>query len=56
VAVAKEQAWDEVVVRDGALVGRGMPRFAELSDAQLESLRHFVRARARESLGEANAR
>lgn len=38
------------IVRDGALVGRGMPRFAELSDAQLESLRHFVRAKARESL------
>jgi hypothetical protein len=30
-------------------VSRGMPRFAELSDAQLDSLRHFVRAKARES-------
>jgi quinohemoprotein ethanol dehydrogenase len=35
------------VVRDGALVSRGMPQFAELSDAQLESLRHYVRAKAR---------
>jgi quinohemoprotein ethanol dehydrogenase len=40
------------IVRDGALVSRGMPRFSELSDAQLDSLRHFVRAKARESLGE----
>jgi quinohemoprotein ethanol dehydrogenase len=44
------------IVRDGTLVSRGMPRFAELSDAQLDSLRHYVRARARESLGEASAR
>jgi quinohemoprotein ethanol dehydrogenase len=44
------------IVRDGALVSRGMPRFAELSDAQLDSLRHFVRAKARESLGEESAR
>ncbi len=40
------------IVRDGTLVSRGMPGFSELSDAQLESLRHFVRARARESLGQ----
>ncbi len=44
------------IVRGGALVSRGMPRFAELSDAQLESLRHFVRARAREAPGEVHAR
>jgi len=37
------------VVRDGAQVSRGMPRFAELSDTQLESLRHYVRAKAREA-------
>jgi quinohemoprotein ethanol dehydrogenase len=35
------------VVRDGALLARGMPRFAELTDAQLESLRHYVRSKAR---------
>ena len=40
------------VVRDGTLVSRGMPRFAELSDAQLESLRHFIRTKARQSPGE----
>jgi quinohemoprotein ethanol dehydrogenase len=38
------------VVRDGALVTRGMPQFAELSDEQLESLRHFLRQKAREDL------
>jgi quinohemoprotein ethanol dehydrogenase len=36
------------IVRDGALVSRGMPQFGELSDTQLESLRHFIRAKARE--------
>jgi quinohemoprotein ethanol dehydrogenase len=44
------------IVRDGAMVSRGMPQFAELSDAQLDSLRHFVRAKARESLGDESAR
>jgi quinohemoprotein ethanol dehydrogenase len=37
------------IVRGGALVSRGMPQFAELSDTQLESLRHYVRAKAREA-------
>ncbi len=35
------------VVRDGALELRGMPRYDELSDAELERLRHYLRARAR---------
>jgi len=39
------------IVRDGSLVSRGMPQYAELSEAQLDSLRHFVRSKARESLG-----
>ncbi len=39
------------IVRDGSLVSRGMPQFAELTDAQLDSLRHYVRAKARASLG-----
>ncbi|WP_157219344.1 PQQ-dependent dehydrogenase, methanol/ethanol family [Flavisphingomonas formosensis] len=34
------------IVRDGALVENGMPRFGELSDAELAGLRQFVRARA----------
>jgi hypothetical protein len=44
------------IVRGGALVNRGMPQFAELSDAQLDSLRHYVRAKARQSLREESAR
>jgi quinohemoprotein ethanol dehydrogenase len=50
----------ERVVRQGALESRGMPRYRELTDSQLESLRHYLRASARESLkaqpkfGEAN--
>jgi quinohemoprotein ethanol dehydrogenase len=35
------------VVREGGLVSKGMPQFAELSDDELESLRHFIRAKAR---------
>jgi quinohemoprotein ethanol dehydrogenase len=38
------------VVRDGALVSLGMPRFDELSFEQTEAIRQYLRARAR-SLG-----
>jgi hypothetical protein len=38
------------VVKGGVLEARGMPRYAELSDSDLESLIHYLRARARESL------
>ena len=41
------------IVREGSLVTRGMPRFAEFSDQELDSLRHFFRQRARESLAAA---
>ncbi len=37
------------IVRDGALVSRGMPRFEELTDQQLESIRQYLRARARQT-------
>ena len=37
------------VVRGGALESRGMPRFAELTPEDLESLRHYLRSRARAS-------
>jgi quinohemoprotein ethanol dehydrogenase len=42
------------VVQVGILQTRGMPRYAELSDADLNSLIHYLRARARESLASAN--
>lgn len=36
------------VVRGGALVSRGMPQFRELTDSQLEAIRHYLRWRAQE--------
>ena len=38
------------VVQGGILQAKGMPRYAELSDADLLSLINYLRARARESL------
>ncbi|MET0660887.1 MAG: PQQ-dependent dehydrogenase, methanol/ethanol family [Steroidobacteraceae bacterium] len=38
------------IVHDGTLVERGMPQYSELTDEQLEALRHFVRAQARNHL------
>ncbi|MET0164366.1 MAG: PQQ-dependent dehydrogenase, methanol/ethanol family [Vicinamibacterales bacterium] len=35
------------IVHDGVLQERGMPQYAELTDAQLEALRQFIRDRAR---------
>jgi quinohemoprotein ethanol dehydrogenase len=35
------------VVRDGSLETRGMPKFGELTDAELDALRHYIRYRAR---------
>jgi len=44
----------ERIVRDGALVSAGMPRFAELSATQIDALRHYIRQEARK-VPEANA-
>jgi quinohemoprotein ethanol dehydrogenase len=44
-----EQAF-RTVVREGALVAAGMPRFAEFSTAQLEAIRHYLRQRAADDL------
>jgi quinohemoprotein ethanol dehydrogenase len=38
------------IVRDGSLVGRGMPAHPQITDAQLEALQHYLRRRARETL------
>ncbi len=40
------------VVREGALMHMGMPAFKEYTDTDLEALRHFIRLRAKETLGE----
>lgn len=37
------------VVHDGALMARGMGAFGQLTDADLEGLRHYIRQRARET-------
>jgi quinohemoprotein ethanol dehydrogenase len=47
--VPLEPAAFDAVVRKGALLEKGMPVFDELSDAELEGLRHYFRARARET-------
>lgn len=39
------------VVRDGALVNRGMPRFENLGDGDREALREYLRARAAQARG-----
>jgi quinohemoprotein ethanol dehydrogenase len=44
------------VLRDGALLANGMPRYEELSLAQIEGIQHFIRQRARESIAAEQAR
>jgi quinohemoprotein ethanol dehydrogenase len=39
------------IVREGPLVSRGMPGFAELTDRELSGIAHFLRQRAREVAG-----
>ncbi len=38
------------IVHNGLLLEQGMPTYGELTDAQLDELRHFIRARARASI------
>jgi quinohemoprotein ethanol dehydrogenase len=40
----------ENVVRGGALSANGMPNYTELSDDQLEGLRHYIRSRAEDGI------
>jgi quinohemoprotein ethanol dehydrogenase len=44
------EAFDSAV-RGGSLLARGMPEFPDLTPEEVESLRHYVRARARATLG-----
>jgi quinohemoprotein ethanol dehydrogenase len=41
------------IVSGGILQEAGMPRFQDLTPAQIEGLQHFIRSRARESLAAA---
>lgn len=36
----------EAVVRKGALLSRGMPKFAEMNDEELDAIRHYIRQAA----------
>jgi quinohemoprotein ethanol dehydrogenase len=38
------------VVHDGVLMERGMGAFGNLSDDELDGLRHYIRQRARETM------
>jgi len=49
-AVVLSAAAFRQVVREGALSANGMPPFTELNDAQLESIRHFIRQQAEVAL------
>jgi quinohemoprotein ethanol dehydrogenase len=49
------EAFKEVVQR-GSLLSRGMPKYDELTDDELESLRHFIRQRARDTMPAAGTR
>jgi quinohemoprotein ethanol dehydrogenase len=42
------------VVKGGALVGNGMPQFAEISDEELEDIRQYLRARMQALTAEQN--
>lgn len=48
-AVLSAEAFADVV-RNGARMARGMPAFKGLSDAQLESLRHYLHLRQQSEL------
>ena len=45
----------ESVVRDGALLGNGMPKYHTLSDEALENLRHYIRQQAHGGAAHADA-
>ena len=38
------------IVREGALKRRGMPGFSELTNPELEAMRHYIRKRARDAV------
>ena len=45
----------DAVVRDGALMARGMPAFGQLSDQEVEGLAHYIRQRTRETMPQTDA-
>ncbi len=53
--VASREAFEQVV-RDGALVSLGMPKFGEFSRDKSESIRQYVLAQAADLAGQSNSR
>ncbi len=47
--------WFRTILREGPLELRGMPKYDDLQDHQMEELRHFIRQRAREDFASSNA-
>jgi quinohemoprotein ethanol dehydrogenase len=47
-AVPRTRAGFDSIVREGALLSRGMPRFEELTADQVEDIRFYLRARAQD--------
>ncbi len=45
----------KAIVQGGALMSNGMPRFSDVSDEQLLSLRHYIRAQAQQGAAPGNA-
>jgi quinohemoprotein ethanol dehydrogenase len=50
-AVAMDPTGFGSVVRDGALLQRGMPRFDQLDTAQVRQIQAYIRLKAREAMG-----
>jgi quinohemoprotein ethanol dehydrogenase len=51
----QDKAAFDQIVRQGALVAQGMPRFGELSDRKLEDIRYYIRAQAAQLRGQAKS-
>jgi len=50
-AIALDLESMAMLLKEGTLLERGMPRFENLTDEQIRQLHAFIRARAREALG-----
>ena len=47
-SVASDKSAFDTILKDGVLVERGMPRFADLTEPELDELRHYIQLRARD--------
>jgi quinohemoprotein ethanol dehydrogenase len=49
-AIALQKTSFAAVVKEGILTERGMPKFQDITDEQLDELMHFIRKRAKETI------